>query len=128
MASLFSPHGRGQHFLFSIFDVRQRVFCPLDRIVELGDAVAELECDLAVLRRTRSLVREIGDRTGSVVYFREVGGLEVAADRRTGDYLQAQAGRMRSLASDVTILSAAEVATRWPQKMGMSTGPRTIRT
>ena len=77
-------------------------------------AAAELACDLAVLRRTRSLVREIGDRTGSVVYFREVGGLELAADRRTGEYLQARAGRMRSLASDVTILSPAEVAMRWP--------------
>ena len=77
-------------------------------------AAAELACDLAVLRRTRSLVREIGDRTGSVVYFREVGGLELAADRRTVEYLQARAGRMRSLASDVTILSPAEVAMRWP--------------
>jgi glycine/D-amino acid oxidase-like deaminating enzyme len=77
-------------------------------------AAAEQECDLAVLQRTRSLVREIGDRTGSVVYFREVGGLELAADRRAGDYLQARAARMRSLVSDVTVLSAGEVADRWP--------------
>jgi glycine/D-amino acid oxidase-like deaminating enzyme len=77
-------------------------------------AAAELACDLAVLRRTRSLVREIGDRTGSVVYFREVGGLELAADPRAGDHLQDRADRMRGLVSDVTILSAAEVAVRWP--------------
>jgi glycine oxidase len=77
-------------------------------------AGAELECDLAVLQRTRLLVREIGDRTGSVVYFREVGGLELAADRLTGDYLRARAERMRSLDRDVTVLSAAELAARWP--------------
>jgi len=77
-------------------------------------AAAEQQCDLSVLQRTRSLVREIGGRTGSVVHFREVGGLELAADRQAGDYLRARTARIKSLASDVTALSVGEVAERWP--------------
>ncbi len=77
-------------------------------------STADESGELAVKLRTRSLVREIEAQTGSVVFFREVGGLELARDQATADYLAARAARKQALGCDATVLGAAEIGERWP--------------
>jgi sarcosine oxidase subunit beta len=77
-------------------------------------STADESGELTVKLRTRALVREIEAQTGSVIFFREVGGLEIARDQATADYLAARAVRKQALGCDASVLSAAEIGERWP--------------
>lgn len=69
---------------------------------------------LAVKQRTRSVVREVSQLTGSVVFFAEVGGLELAADQAGADYLARRAAAKQALSCHAVAVTAAEIAARWP--------------
>src|SRR5882724_8687785 len=70
--------------------------------------------ELAVKQRTRQLVREIGEQTGSVVWVREVGGLELVTDEPGSDYLAGRAARKQHLGCDATLVTPEEIGERWP--------------
>jgi sarcosine oxidase subunit beta len=77
-------------------------------------ATADELGELAVKLRTRALVREIGGQTGSVVWFQEVGGLELATDEPGNAYLAGRAARKQDLGCDATLLTPEEIGARWP--------------
>lgn len=70
--------------------------------------------ELAVRQRTRSLVREISAQTGPVAWFREIGGLELAADEPESAYLAGRAVRKQRLGCEATVVTAEEMSERWP--------------
>jgi glycine/D-amino acid oxidase-like deaminating enzyme len=77
-------------------------------------ATADEASELAVKLRTRDLVREIGEQTAAVVWFQEVGGLELATGQAGRAYLVGRAARKQDLGCDATLMSPAEIGAQWP--------------
>ena len=71
--------------------------------------------NLAILRRTRSIVDQLDRATGGVVSFFEVGGIQMATGTTGAAILARRARATAHLGTEGELLEPADVAIRWPQ-------------